>query len=232
MLTVDFDKLQIDKKNLVLDVGCGFGRHSLEFLQRGASVFSVDLDFQSLQKTHYALSSFKKEKSLENNFLVHSADALKLPFQNETFDKIICSEVMEHVSDDQKACDELYRVLKKEGRIAITVPTYFSEQIYDLLTFEYFSSPGGHVRKYKPKDLEQVMKNSGFEIYGIDFKHSFHTPWWIIRCVVGLHLNKHPLTKAYHKFLHLGLYSNLMRHLEKFFNYFFPKSVVLYAWKK
>jgi len=232
MLTVDFEKLNVQENDLVLDAGCGFGRHSLEFLSRGASVLAVDLDLESLRRTRFALHEFKKTASKANDFLVHSADALNLPFKDETFDKIICSEVMEHVSDDQKSTDELYRVLKKGGRIAITVPTLFSEQIYDFLTHEYFSSPGGHVRKYKPKNLIKILEKSGFKIYGVGFKHSFHTIWWIIRCVVGLHLDQHPLTRWYHKFLHLGLYSKTMRKIELFFNYFFPKSIVFYAWKE
>jgi hypothetical protein len=50
--------------------------------------------------------------------------------------------------------------------------------------------------------------------------------------VVGLHNAEHPITKAYHKFLHLGLFSPFMRKIELFFNWFFPKSLVLYGWKK
>ncbi|MFC1669117.1 class I SAM-dependent methyltransferase [Spirochaetota bacterium] len=234
MLTVDFNKLGIKEGDIVLDAGCGEGRHSLETISKGASVFSMDLDIDSLKKTEQALNliknSFKKDR--EGSFLVHTGDAQNLPFKDETFDKIICSEVMEHVSNDNHACSELCRVLKKNGLIAITVPTLFSEMIYDLITFEYFSTPGGHIRKYHPKQLLKIMENNGLEIYSVGFKHSFHTIWWIIRCVVGLHLDKHPITKAYHRFLHLGLFSNFMRKTESFFDYFFPKSIILYGWKK
>jgi len=139
---------------------------------------------------------------------------------------------MEHVDDDFKACSELARVLKKNGRIAITVPTFFSEIIYDTLTYEYFTSPGGHVRKYFPSELAEIMRKNGLEVYAVGFKHSFHTIWWIIRCVVGLNNAEHPFTKGYHKFLTLGLFSKFMRKAELFVNYFFPKSVVIYAWKK
>lgn len=233
MLTVNFDRLDIKKNNIVLDAGCGFGRHSMEFVSRGASVFSMDLDMESLRKTRYSLALLKEKRAKQKNgFFVHSGDALNLPFRDETFDRIICSEVMEHVDDDFKACSELSRVMKKHGRIAITVPTYFSEAIYDLLTYEYFSSPGGHVRKYFPGRLVKIMRQNGLEIYSIGFKHSFHTIWWMIRCIVGLHLDKHPVTKSYHKFLHLGLQSKFMRKTESLFDYFFPKSLILYAWKK
>jgi ubiquinone/menaquinone biosynthesis C-methylase UbiE len=232
MLTVDFDKLAVQKDNLVLDAGCGFGRHSMEFLSRGADVVSMDLDIESLRKTRFSMAELKKNGNLSPSFIANVGDALQLPFRDDTFDRIICSEVMEHVNDDNRACEELARVLKKGGRIAITVPTTFSELGYFLLTHEYFTSPGGHVRIYLPSQLAKIMRNNGLEIYGVGFKHSFHTFWWIIRSVVGLHNAEHPITKAYHKFLHLGLFSPFMRKIELFFNWFFPKSLVLYGWKK
>ncbi len=233
MLTVDFDRLTVRKGDIVLDAGCGFGRHSLEFVSRGATVFSMDMDMESLRKTRFSLTQMKKQlKGGEVRYIVHSGDALNLPFKDESFDRIICSEVMEHVRDDELACRELSRVLKRNGRIAITVPTVFSEHIYNLLTYEYYTSPGGHIRNYYPGDLAAMMRRNGMEVYAIGFKHAFHTIWWMIRSVVGLHLSDHALTKAYHTFLHLGLYSNKMRKAESFFDYFFPKSVVIYAWKK
>jgi SAM-dependent methyltransferase len=233
MLTVDFDRLAVKRGDVALDAGCGFGRHSLEFVSRGATVYSMDMDMESLRRTRFSLTDMKKHmKGQEVRYFVHSGDALNLPFKDGSFDRIICAEVMEHVSDDEKACSELSRVLKKNGRIAITVPTIFSEQIYDALTYEYFTSPGGHIRKYFPGELAAIMRRNGLEIYGVGFKHAFHTVWWMIRSVVGLHLSDHPFTKAYHTFLHLGLYSRLMRNMESFLNYFFPKSIVLYAWKR
>ena len=233
MLTVDFDRLGVRDGDIALDAGCGFGRHSLEFVSRGAQVYSMDMDMDSLRKTRFSLTEMKKHiKNRDIRYLVHSGDALNLPFKDESFDRIICSEVMEHVRDDDLACRELTRVLKKNGRIAITVPTVFSEHIYDLLTYEYYTSPGGHIRRYYPKELAAIMRNNGLEIYGVGFKHAYHTIWWMIRSVVGLHLSEHPVTKAYHRFLHLGLYSNLMRKIESFLDYFFPKSVVIYAWKR
>jgi SAM-dependent methyltransferase len=233
MLTVDCDRLAVKTGDIVLDAGCGFGRHSMELISRGAVVYCMDMDIESLRKTSFSMGLMKKSlKGEDARYLVHSGDALNLPFKDESFDRVICSEVMEHVRDDEMACGELARVLKTNGRIAITVPTVFSEAIYDALTYEYFTSPGGHIRKYFPKDLAALMTRHGLVIYGIGFKHSFHTIWWLIRSVVGLHLADHPFTRAYHTFLHMGLYSRVMRRAESFFNYFFSKSLVLYAWKK
>ena len=234
MLTVDFDRLNVKEGQFVLDAGCGLGRHSVEFRRRGARVVSMDMDMPSLIQTKSILEGMTETCTMygKNNFMVHSGDALNLPFRDETFDRIICAEVMEHVSDDFHACAELSRVLKKNGRIAVTVPTFFSEMIYDVLTYEYFTSPGGHVRKYIPSVLADIMRKNGLEIYSVGFKHSFHTIWWIIRSVVGLHNAEHPFTRAYHRFLVYCLASKFMRKAESFADYFFPKSIVIYAWKK
>ena len=55
MLTVDFDRLAVRSGDIALDAGCGFGRHSLEFVSRGAIVYSMDMDMESLRKTRFAL---------------------------------------------------------------------------------------------------------------------------------------------------------------------------------
>lgn len=234
MLTVDFDRLNVREGHLLLDAGCGLGRHSVESRRRGARVFSMDMDLPSLVQTGSALAGMSGTGNRygKGGFMVHAGDALNLPFRDDTFDRIICAEVMEHVSDDFRACGELARVLKKNGRIAVTVPTFFSEMIYDILTYEYFTSPGGHVRKYIPSDLADIMRKNGLEIYSVDFRHSFHTIWWMIRSVVGLHNSEHPFTKAYHRFLVYCLASRFMRKAESFGDYLFPKSIVLYAWKR
>ncbi len=234
MLTVDFDLLDIKPGDVVLDAGCGEGRHSFEFVAHGANVFSMDMDIESLRKTRFVLFDLIENMPRYQNgsFQVHIGDTLKLPFRDETFDRIICSEVMEHVDDDNMACSELVRVLKKGGRIAITVPTFISEFLFDIITFEYFSSPGGHVRKYIPGKLVKIMKNNNLEIYDIGFRHAFHTIYWMIRCVVGLHLNDHPFTKKYRDFLSICLRSESLSKLETFFDNFFPKSIIIYAIKK
>lgn len=234
MLTVDFDRLGVKPRDLMLDAGCGEGRHSFECFARGAKVWSMDMDMDSVRKARYTLVYMLRNNQApeDGGFLVHVGDALNLPFKDETFNRIICSEVMEHVSDDDQACRELSRVLKKGGTIAITIPTYFSELVYDTLTYEYFTSPGGHVRKYFPKKISSIMRKNGLDIYDIGFKHSFHTIYWMIRCVVGLHLESHPITKMYRSFLTYTMSSRFMERMETLFDNFFPKSLVLYAVKR
>ncbi len=234
MLTVDFDLLGVGAGDVMLDAGCGEGRHSFECIARGARVMSMDMDMESVRKARYTMAHMKKNNQAhaDGRYLVQIGDALKLPYRDETFDKIICSEVMEHVPDDDSACRELSRVLKKDGRIAITVPTFISEMFFDVLTYEYFTSPGGHIRKYVPRKLSNMMQRNGLQVYSVDFRHALHTVYWMIRCVVGLHLNDQPITRAYRTFLTLGMNSGFMKRVERIMDRFFPKSIVLYAVKR
>jgi ubiquinone/menaquinone biosynthesis C-methylase UbiE len=228
MLTVDFDLINVQEGHLVLDAGCGWGRHSVEFQKHGATLFSMDLDIESLKITRDALENGGTPQSSR---MVHIGDALRMPFRDNTFDRIICSEVMEHVPDKVQAARELFRILKPGGIIAITVPTPFSEALYFLLTYEYFTSPGGHVRIFTPRSLAKLMRTAGFKLYALRYKHAFHSIWWAIRSVVGLHDEQQFFTRTYRTFLTLGFFSPLMKKTESFFDWFFPKSLIFYAKK-
>jgi SAM-dependent methyltransferase len=173
----------------------------------------------------------KKRQEANGRALLLRGDALRFPFQNDTFDKIICAEVMEHVDDDRLGMAELGRILKPGGKIAVTVPTLLTEHIYDRLSKEYFRTPGGHVRKVVPQALARSMEVNGLRVYAVGFAHAFHSPYWMLRCIFGLHDEKTIIPFLYRKFLHLSLVSNPLRFLEKVCNYFFPKSIILYAQK-
>ncbi|MBL7214141.1 MAG: methyltransferase domain-containing protein [Phycisphaerae bacterium] len=93
-------------------------------------------------------------------------DVTKIPFDNETFDVIYCSHVLEHVPDDRKAIREFYRVLKKDSWALILVPINVDRTIEDLSVTnpkerERLFGQHDHVRKYGPDFIKRV-KESGF----------------------------------------------------------------------
>ncbi len=232
MLTIDFHKLSLRAGDLILDAGCGEGRHVFGCLPRPCTILGLDLNYHSLLKARYILECLRKKKEIRASYMLIRGDVLHFPFPDETFDRIICSEVIEHFRDDKLLLAELTRVLKKGGRIAISVPTLLTEHIYGQLSNEYFRTPGGHVRKVTPQALAQAMIANDLQIYGISFAHSFHSPYWMLRCLCGLHREKAKIPLLYHKFLHLALFSPALRFLEKIGNYFLPKSIILYGQKR
>ena len=231
MLTVDFRRLPLRMKDLVLDAGCGEGRHTFECFRRDCSILGMDLDQKSMLKARWILGEMKRRNDGNGRVLFLRGDALRFPFRAGTFDKIVCAEVIEHVRDDRLGVAELARILKNGGKIAITVPTTITEQMYKRLSDEYFRTPGGHIRIVNPREMAGCMEENGLRIYAVGFAHAFHTPYWMLRCIFGLHDEKARLPGFYRKFLHLALFSSPLRVSEKICNYFFPKSIILYAQK-
>ena len=231
MLTVDFRRLPLAQRDLVLDAGCGEGRHVFECFRHDCSVLGMALSHNSLLKARYVLGQMRERREAKGRVLLLRGDALRFPFPDGTFDKIICAEVIEHVDDEHRGIAELARILKTRGKIAVTVPTLFTEHLYDKLSQEYFRTPGGHVRKVVPKALARSMEENGLQVYAVGFAHAFHSPYWMLRCLCGFHDEKTIIPLVYRKFLHLALFSKPLRVSEKLCNYFFPKSIILYAQK-
>jgi len=231
VLTVDFKKLRPESGDLILDAGCGEGRHTFALNKAGCRVFGLDYDYVSAAKAQYVLREMKNRGETDRPSLFIQGNNLQLPFKDATFDKIICAEVMEHISDDRAVVVEFLRVLKPGGIMAVTVPTPFTEHVYGKLSMRYFRTPGGHIRIYRPKQLFKLLTSAGLSIYAISFAHAFHSLYWVLRCLSGLDREDARIPKLYHKFLHqVVLDKNLMKW-EKSCNHLFPKSMVVYTQK-
>ncbi len=231
LLTVDLARLEVGKGDLVLDAGCGEGRHCFGCLERGARVVGLDLDRSALRGAVRPLESRGRELGSSGAML--QGDTFALPFRNETFDRVICSEVMEHVHDYRGAARELARVTKPRGAVAITIPTATSEHLYLRLGDDYFESPGGHIRIFKPRQLAEGLAAAGLATVGVGFAHGFNTPYWVLRSIMHLpDADQSALVRAYRRFLIQATASRLMDLLESLLNFVCPKSLILYAEKR
>jgi len=230
LLTVDLDRLDVRAGHLMLDVGCGEGRHCFGALERGAHVVGLDLDKQALRLANKPLQSRARQLSTLGELLC--GDAFHLPFGDASFDRVICSEVMEHVHDYEAACAEIARITKPGGRVGITIPTKTSELMYRHLGDDYFESPGGHIRIFSPTQLRDAMARAGLRNQGVGFAHGFHTFYWVLRSIAGLpKADQSRLVALYRLFLIRVTASRWMDRLESVLNYICPKSLILYAEK-
>ena len=232
LLTVDLEQLDDQPGHLVLDAGCGEGRHCFGCLERGARVVGLDLDRDSLHAAARPLRN--RGRDLSRLAEMVQGNTFQLPYANETFDRVICSEVMEHVHDYRGAARELARVTKPDGVVAITIPTATSEHLYLRLGDEYFESPGGHIRIFRPRQLAEGLASAGLATLGVGFAHGFHTPYWVLRSVMHLpDADQSRLVRGYRHFLIRATGSRLMDWVEKkLLNYVCPKSLILYARKR
>lgn len=149
-----FDFLGEVSRLRILDVGCGAGMYTLELVRKGSIVAALDL------KTDFIRLLKKSEPRLQ----VVLADAQYLPFKNEAFDKILCSEVLEHLEDDVRGIDEIARCSKQGGSAIISVPsTTPSEWFKDkVLKGEDFKRPLGHKRHgYRLTELVDLLSKKG-----------------------------------------------------------------------
>ena len=166
---------------MVLDLGCGFGRHAFEVLRRGAKVVACDMALHELHEVRATFAAMAEVGEIEETSAAFTSagDATRLPFQDNTFDRIIASEVLEHIHNDEDALDELYRVLKPHGILAITVPSYLPEKICWGLSDEYHApiEVGGHVRIYKKRELETKISAAGLVPMDFHRAHALHSPY-------------------------------------------------------
>lgn len=242
MLTVRFDDLGLQADDLLLDMGCGAGRHAFESFRLGARTVAFDYSAAELKDVGglFAAMQAAGEAGTTPGWLAVTAngDALRLPFADNTFDRIIASEVLEHVSDDQQALNEVFRVLKPGGTLAATVPAWLPEQICWALSEEYHAPfvEGGHVRIYREATLRARMRHAGLEPRGAHHAHALHSPYWWLKCAVGPTNDQHPLVKAYHQVLlwdiaQIQPMGWLTRAAERVLNPVLGKSIVVYARK-
>jgi len=232
MLTVDFDRLGVGPGTKMIDVGAGAGRHSFEAYRRGADITAFDMDKEELENvaTMFEAMAAAGEAPAAAHAEAVSGDALALPYADSTFDVVVASEILEHVPADDDAIAELVRVLKPGGKLAVTVPRWLPERLCWLLSDEYHANEGGHIRIYKADELRAKIDARGLQFTGSHHAHALHSPYWWIKCAVGVEKTKHPAVSAYHRLLVWDMMSApaLTRTAEAALNPLIGKSIALY----
>jgi SAM-dependent methyltransferase len=237
MLTVDYEDLGLQPGELILDMGAGAGRHAFESLRRGGRIIALDYSFEELTSVRDLFWAMGEEHQVgqDGGALAVRGDALRLPFADGTFDRIICSEVLEHIGDDAGAIAELTRVLKPGGTIAVTVPAFLPEKLCWWLSAEYHAplAEGGHVRIYTEGLLRSRLAAAGLTTGPSHRAHALHAPYWWLRCLVGPTNDQHALVKAYHRMLVWDIEKApyVTRSAERALNPILGKSVVVYSTK-
>jgi len=233
VITVDFQKLDIAAGNIILDVGCGTGRHTCGALKyTDVTVLGVDVHLNELIESRKKLELQAVMGQVCGKWEICVADICRLPFEPNRFDAVICSEVLEHIPEHRQAISEIVRVLKPGKKLALSVPRYLPERVCWFLSKKYRTAPGGHVRIYRQKELIALMESAGANLRNVHWAHSLHSPYWWLKCLVGPACEP-AAVRCYHRFLVWDMMKRpgLTRFAEKLLDPLLGKSLVLYFQK-
>lgn len=235
MQTIDLDELGLKPGMRALDLGCGAGRHLHRMYYYCAGhMVGVDLSFDDVIKTR---AGFEHAPDMDadsgRQFSLAAGDAQRLPFPDAVFDAVICSEVLEHVPDENQVIREIMRILKPGGRIGISVPRYIPERVCWALERRYHDTPGGHVRIFRTGGLKRSVVQAGARFTKRHWAHGLHTPYWWLQCLLWDRRETSWLVRGYHRFLVWDILKRplLTRLLERVADPLMGKSVVLYFTK-
>jgi ubiquinone/menaquinone biosynthesis C-methylase UbiE len=143
--------------NSILDVGCGNGWVAKEFLPKGKQVYSLDISVTNP-------SIVRKLYPSEKHFSV-AADSFHLPFNDNSFDCVIASEIIEHVFDPAAFVKELFRVVQSGGSLIITTP-YKEKIIYYLCVHCNQKTPANaHIHSFDEMKLESLYSGKDLETF-------------------------------------------------------------------
>ncbi len=149
------DFLNPKKGQLILEAGCGPGIYSLYIATKGSIVHAVDLNSKKINKA----------KGLNNilnlNIDFREESITNLPYKDNFFDKVLCSEVLEHIKEDKKAMKEISRVTKNKGIIILSVP---AKNKFNRKNMKRF----GHIRSgYSFNEIKDLAKANNLKIIKI-----------------------------------------------------------------
>lgn len=235
MITVDFKRLDIKPGFKILDIGCGPARHTCAAYRfENVVAIGADLNFNDILQAKEQLEYHDMiEEHAGGSWGLFVSDITCLPFDDNYFDLVICSEVLEHIPDERMAIKEIARVLKPGNNLVVSVPRYMPERICWALSEDYHSVNQGHIRIYKKHKLIKLLENAGTTHWASHYAHSLHSPYWWLKCAVGPTRKDSVLVNLYHRFLTWDIMEKprITRVLDTLLNPILGKSLVVYLKK-
>lgn len=140
----------------ILEVGCGDASFTKNLAQFSKHVSAVDVSSEQI--------AINRLKHPAIEFFAHDVTE-PLPFRDNQFGAVWCSEVLEHLFDPLHALREMYRVLKRGGLIMLTVPYHglLKNVCIALFKWEHHFDPEyPHIRFFTTRSLHKLCEKSGF----------------------------------------------------------------------
>lgn len=141
------------KGKTLIDIATGSGHVAVELSKLPLRVFATDLSPQAINN----IEKYKKQLGLLYLTTI-KCHAEKIPLSSESVDYIVANAILEHIPDEKKAINEWKRILKKGGKLFITVPLKF-RYVWPFLWLPNYihDKKIGHLRRYDKKSLEEAF---------------------------------------------------------------------------
>lgn len=162
---------------LLLDLGCGSGRHTAYLSKNGLRVVAFDI----------SIAQLKRVKQGERV----CGDANRLPFQAASFDSVLCSELLEHLEKPEVCISEVHRILKEGGIACFTTPCLDIPVPLLITLYRKLAGvrlePGEHMHVFSTSDLLSMLRPL-FSV--VDVRHTKFTAMLQNRLGIGYRLDR------------------------------------------
>ncbi len=151
----------IKSSDTVLDVGCGIGVISLYYGNKCKSVHGIDISDKAIKLANESAKELKLNQKIK-------FEVVDFPnkYLDKKFDKIIFSETLEHIQNEDLALQSISKMLNKNGQLIVTVPSVNSF-IYRIGLAKKFDKEVGHLRRYTVDSLKSRLEKNGFKVLKI-----------------------------------------------------------------
>ena len=139
-------KKYINQNERIIEVGAGTGNVSRYLMKNGYQNIAVG-------EMHYNGLRYAKNYGIQECYQFNLID---VPFEEE-FDAVCMFDVLEHLEDDELALKNVYKMLKTNGKVIITVPAH-------MWLWGEIDRISGHKTRYNKRELEEKLKITGFDI--------------------------------------------------------------------
>lgn len=156
VLSLILDKSRSNFPQKILDIGCGVGRTAILLSQKGYDVTGVDIE----KKVIAIANQEAKRQKIKARFIVKD---ITKSFEQNTYDFVICQEVIEHLKNYEIVIKNAFQALKKGGYLILSTPHSMSQ-------WSILDDYANHLRRYSIREFNTILKDfTSFEIFTIGF---------------------------------------------------------------
>jgi len=186
----------------LLDAGCAKGESSLLFLKKSKEVFGIDINEKRIEKA--------RQNCPAGHFICGSIE--NTSFGNDFFDAVVMNEVLEHVNNEVRSLNEIFRILRKGGIFVVSVPHNGFFAFLDPANFKFF------LKKYWPSILHIFYrKQIGEHGFSYIFQEGVHRHYTLNKFLTLVNSsrwgNHYRIERVFKSGLVLGALGNSLRAL-------------------